>query len=177
MFLRNYLENHALVKTFVESDQALAHLSINQEALLYIGSVFKTGKKLLIIKENESQAQKLVNEIQALSNDISTVFYNQEESLHMETILQSELMKADRLLALYKIIHNDFDICVTHAVASIRKIAKAKQLKDSIFNIKVGDEISHQDLISKLHNLGYSRVKYVEKPFTYASRGGIVDIY
>lgn len=177
MFLRNYLENHALVKTFVESDQALAHLSINQEALLYIGSVFKTGKKLLIIKENESQAQKLVNEIQALSNDISTVFYNQEESLHMETIQQSELMKADRLLALYKIIHNDFDICVTHAVASIRKIAKAEQLKDSILNIKVGDEISHQDLISKLHNLGYSRVKYVEKPFTYASRGGIVDIY
>ena len=177
MFLKNYLKNHNLVSTFEQEYDALAHLSINQEALLYIGSVFKSGKKLLIIKENETQAQRLVNELNALSKEVRTVFYNQEESLHMETIQQSELMKADRLLALYKIMKQDFDICVTHAIASTRKITPAKELLKEVFTIKVGDEYSHQDLILKLHQLGYSRVKYVEKPFTYASRGGIIDIY
>lgn len=177
MWLKDYLSKHPLVDQFINNDADMAHLSINQEALLYIGSVFKNGKKLLIIKENENQAQKLVDEIRALSSDLRVVFYNQEESLHMETIQQSDLMKADRLLALYEIINDNFDICVTHAVASVRKIAQPKVLKDDILTLKVNQIVDHDALIKQLHRMGYSRVKYVEKPFTYASRGGIVDIY
>ena len=177
MWFKDYLVQHPLVESFNAIDAAMAHLSINQEALLYIGSVFKHGKKLVIIKENETQAQRLVSEIQALSPKTKVIFYNQEESLHMESIQQSDIMKADRILALYRILNEDYDICVTHAIASIRRIAKPEILKKEVLRLKIGDEMTHQDLVQQLHNLGYVRTKYVEKPFTYASRGGIIDIY
>lgn len=177
MWFKDYLKQHPLVKQFQQKDSSIAHLSINQEALLYLGSVFNDGQKLVVIKENEVQAQNLVNEIKSLSSKTRVVFYNQEESLHMESIQQSDLMKADRILALYQILKGDYDICVTHAIASTRKIAKPEVLRDDILNLKVGSEVSHDQLIKKLHQMGYSRVKYVDKPFTYATRGGVIDIF
>lgn len=176
-WLYNYLEKHELVKEYTQGKSIFAHLSVVQEALLVLGSSKISKKPLFIIKENEQQASNLYNEIKHLDENANVVYYNHEESLRVEAIVQSEIMKANRIDALFKIVNGDFDICITHAIASVRKLSPAEVLKASIINIKTGDEWEPLQLVRELERLGYTRVKYVEKPFTYAIRGGVCDVF
>ncbi len=177
MWLESYLKKHPLVQKFNEGKSDFAHLSVNQEALLAIGSVLSSDKPLFILKDNETQAQNLVDEIRSLNQNLKVIYYNHEESLRVEAIVQSEIMKADRLLSLKAMIDGDFDVCITHAIASTRKISKKSVLEESILKINTLDQIEDDELVNRLLQMGYSRVKYVDKPFTFSVRGGIVDVY
>ena len=44
MWFNEYLKKHPLIEKFEEDPSSIAHLSVNQEALLYLGSVFRYGK-------------------------------------------------------------------------------------------------------------------------------------
>lgn len=176
-WLQSYLKSHEVVDSFINNKEELAHLTPIQEALLVLGYFERTRKPIVIVKENEYQATQLVDLLKRLNEDLKVVFYNHEESLRVETIVQSEIMKANRVEALLALIDENFDVCVTHAVASIRKVSDPKLLKDSILNLKVGNHIDFKDFTKKLIELGYQRVKYVEKPFTFSMRGGICDVY
>ncbi|WP_331836557.1 hypothetical protein [Erysipelothrix piscisicarius] len=113
-WLYNYLEKHELVKEYTQGKSIFAHLSVVQEALLVLGSSRVSKKPLFIIKENEQQASNLYNEIKHLDENANVVYYNHEESLRVEAIVQSEIMKAESIDALFKIVNGDFDICITH---------------------------------------------------------------
>ena len=43
--------------------------------------------------------------------------------------------------------------------------------------LKVGDEISHDEIISSLFDSGFQRVDFVGEPGQFAIRGAIVDIF
>ncbi len=176
-WLSTYLKSHNLVSSFVNNTQEFAHLSLIQEALLVLGYFERTGKPIVIVKENEHQATQLVDILKRLKEDLNVVFYNHEESLRVETIVQSDIMQASRVQALLAIVDRSFDVCITHAVASVRKVSSPEVLKESILSLKVGDQYSLKDLSKRLLELGYTRVKYVEKPFTFSIRGGICDVY
>ncbi len=176
-WLSKYLEKSNIVNAFLEDSATFSHLSLFQETLLICGSVQKRKEPLFVVKENEFQAMQLVDSLQRLQPDLRVVYYNQEESLRVETIVQSEVMQSNRIDALYRILSGNFDVCITHAIASVRKISSPQTLKDSIITVHIGDDVDINDLLMKLHFMGYRREKYVEKPFTYAMRGGILDIY
>lgn len=177
MWLRKYLETSSYVSGYRSQELVYAHISPVQEALLIIGSLYQAKSPLFVVKETEAKAQELIDIITSLDASLRVIFYNQEESLRVEAIAQSEIMKADRLQALYHLLVGDYDICITHAAASIRKISPRSVLEENMIHLSLGEEYDPQKLIEKLQRMGYSRVKYVDKPFTYARRGGIIDVF
>ena len=176
-WINQYLSQHDITKRFINQSSDFAHLSTTQEAMLYIGSYLKTGKSFLVIKENEVKANELYKEISKIMPDLDVIYYNHEESLRVEAIVQSEIMRADRVNSLYKILKNEFDICITHGIAASRKISSPEILKNKIMTLNLEQEIEPDVLQQTLIKMGYSKVKYVDKPFTFAKRGGIFDVY
>lgn len=176
-WITEYLKKHKLTKLYSQGKQSFSHLSVTQEAMLAIGASYQTDKVITIIKESEYQAQTLFSEIVAIDPSAKVVYYNQEESLRVEAITESDVMKATRIDALYKIVSGQAKIVITHAIASVRKLSKPEVLRNSIFDISVGDELELQDLARRLVSMGYTRSKYVDQPFTFAIRGGVCDVY
>lgn len=177
LWLTQYLKSHKVVQGFIENPEEMGQLTLIQEALLILGYFERTQKPVVIVKENEYQATQLVETLKRLKDDLRIVFYNHEESLRVETIVQSDIMQASRVEALLSIVNENFDVCITHAIASVRKVSSPSILKEAILDLKVGQEYSLKGLTQRLIELGYQRVKYVEKPFTFSMRGGICDIY
>lgn len=177
MWLQDYLNKNKIVSQYASSKAGFAHLSLIQEALLIVGTHIQTKKAQTIVKENEYKASLLVDQLKRLDPSLRVVYYNHEESLRVEAIVQSEQMRASRIEALYQVMSQDYDVLITHTIASSRKISKKEVLEERIIRLKVGDEMDPKDLSNKLIKMGYSRVKYVEKPFTFAMRGGICDVF
>lgn len=72
---------------------------------------------------------------------------------------------------------DDLYIIVTYPGALEEKIPSAGEIKSSRFEINVGDEISHENIISRLVSNGFEKVDFVSAPGQFAIRGSIVDIF
>ncbi|AMC94594.1 transcription-repair coupling factor [Erysipelothrix larvae] len=176
-WLRHYLENHQTVLDFLSKKKEASHLDLIQEAMLYVGSWVQTQQPIFVVKENQQQAQALIEMIKEIDASINGVLFMHEDSLRIEALAHSEEARLARVSALYSIITDDYDICVTHTAAIMRKMSPKQVLLDSLLNLKIGSEISLKTLQERLIQLGYTKVKYVDKPFTFAIRGGVCDVF
>ena len=68
-------------------------------------------------------------------------------------------------------------VIVTYPSAINEEIPDAVSIKESLLKLTVGDEISHEDMVSKLFENGFERVDFVAEPGQFAVRGAIVDIF
>ena len=61
--------------------------------------------------------------------------------------------------------------------ALFEKIVPYEILKDHSFELRVGNDISREDLVDKLVKAGYSKNDIVEKPSDYSIRGAVIDVF
>ena len=71
----------------------------------------------------------------------------------------------------------DLLIIVTYPEALAEEIPVTKEIQEAVFKIKVGQEISHDEIIKTLSGRGFEKVDFVSAPGQYAIRGSIVDIF
>ena len=71
----------------------------------------------------------------------------------------------------------DLLIIVTYPEALAEEIPVTKEIQEAVFRIKVGQEISHDEIIKTLSGRGFEKVDFVSAPGQYAIRGSIVDIF
>ena len=176
-FLKHYLSTHQEVKYFLDHTKQAAHLSDVQESLLIYGAHLQQNAPLFVVKENDVQLENIKSLLLSLDETLKIVTLSHEESLRIEAIASSNHLKYHRIATLYDVILEDYDICLVSAMSTLRKISHKETLQDKILNLKVGMEIEPGTLVQTLESMGYRRVKYVERPFTYALRGGICDVY
>lgn len=176
-WLESYLTKHLAIDEFITKKGVATHMNVTQEALLLYGVSRKNKTPLFVVKENDVQVQELAKQLREINPNLKVVTYLHEESLRIEAIASSDVMRLERVNALYCILKNDFDICLTHSNAAIRKISPKSVLREGILSVTLNQEISMNDFAKKLVQLGYTRVKYVERPFTFAMRGGICDVF
>ena len=72
---------------------------------------------------------------------------------------------------------DDFCVFVTFPEALEEMIPDPSSIKDSIFTLKVGDEIPYDGLKEKLVSGGFEKVDFVSAPGQFAFRGSVVDIF
>ncbi len=170
------LEKTKIAQDWFESKPVFAHLSPFQEALFLLMEVSR-GQRVAVIKENESDVLRLAETIQAINDHVEIVQYKHESSLRIESISESELMKYEQIDALQQIVEQTADIVLISSSAAIRKISPKEKLQNAHICLQLSQVYPPKDLIQDLHNLAYRRVKYVDRPFTYAHRGGVIDIF
>lgn len=157
--------------------EPISYHSSYEELLKIVLYQKKTGRQLLIVKENDYEARRFYENLLSFISEDRIALYLPEESMRSEAIITSFENRHERLLALYKIFEKQVDFIIITPYGLMRHLPKKGLLEKAILNLKVGLNISLKGLIDNLNDLGYEKVLRVEAPLSYASRGAIIDVF
>ena len=161
-----------------EKSPFLAYNSLIEEVIKTLIRIKNSDRPIIVIKENNYMANRFKDILASYLDENEYALYLPEESLRSEEIATSFENRANRLLALYKIITNDnLKVIITSPYGYIRHLPEKDVLKNSLIHLKKDDIFDKDELVDKLKKLGYEKVLHVETPMTYASRGYIVDLF
>ena len=169
------LEHNPLTKELMKPDGKLGNLGEMEEALLLAAAFAQDHKTRIVVKKNKYEAQQLYTRLAMLQQEV--LLFVMDESLRISAIAASPEEKNNQLSAMVQ-MRQDFDkIIVVNAAAFTRFMPDVKFFDESCLKIHEGMEISRDKLVEKLNRIGYVKVNYTEIPCTYATRGGILDVY
>lgn len=175
-YILEKLQSSEAVNSIINGKSGLGNLSIANEALLLASAYLKQPKTYFVVKSNTYQAQKLYEALSVLLTD-EVLLFTCEESLRIEAIATSPQARVSQLEVMAKLGQDKPYICIINTMALIRYQPSPKMFNQHVLKLKIDDEISINELKRILMEAGYSSVSKVDTPLTYASRGGIVDVY
>ncbi len=107
------------------------------------------------------------------------VFFLPESGKNVERSNYKSSLGVQRTSAIGRIMSWESDLLfvVTYPEALAEDIPATATIQDSVFNIRKGMEISHEEIIKTLSSKDFEKVDFVSAPGQYAIRGSIVDIF
>ncbi|WP_091775896.1 transcription-repair coupling factor [Piscibacillus halophilus] len=160
------------------SEQLVAGLTTSTRQLLATILQEETGRPLLYVTHNLTQAQKAYDELASISkNPDSVLLYPVNELLAAETETASPELKAQRLEVWEKWQTNQQGILVVPVAALKRVLPPADVSEQASVEIKAGQEYPFEETMEQLVNLGYKVTDMVTAPGEISRRGGIIDLY
>ena len=140
--------------------------------------VADSGFHLIVMPSQEAAEYCCADLYNLIEGD--RVFYLPTSGKNVERSNYKSTLGVQRTAALSEILKykgKDFRIVVSYPEALSEPIPLSSNIEKSIFNIKVGDEYSHERIIEILSGNGFYKVDFVSAPGQYAIRGSIVDIF
>ncbi len=133
--------------------------------------------RYLVITKTEKEAFAIKNDLNEISgNGIACHFPEWHINPYQWKAPPSENI-GQRLECLFN-IKNRNSIIVTASVRALTEPTLASdELDISSLHLEINQEISQDDIISRLVELGYERSPMIEEVGTFSVRGGIVDIF
>lgn len=169
------LEHNSATKELLKEDGQLGNLSLMEEALLLASAFQQDHQTRIVVKKNKYEAQQLYTRLALLQQEV--LCFTMDESLRISAIAASPEEKINQLSALYQMRQDFAKIIVTNAAAYMRFLPDVEFFDQSCIQLKVGMDVSRKQLSEKLNRIGYAKVNYAEMPCSYASRGGILDVF
>jgi len=148
----------------------------SDEAILIASAFFTCPKTMLIIKDNQYQAQLLYQELYPLLTN-QVLYFPSDESLRIEALAYSKEMMGERVHTLAKLCENEPHIVICHTHSLSRYVPSAQLFKKHILQLEVGMTIEPVVLREKLIYSGYQNIQRVDEPFYFSKRGGVIDVY
>ena len=107
------------------------------------------------------------------------VFFLPESGRSVERSNYKSSLGVQRTAAIGKLMEagKDLLVIVTYPEALAEEIPTTQAIRESVFRIREGQEISHDEIIRTLSERGFEKVDFVSAPGQYAIRGSIVDIF
>ena len=135
------------------------------------------GVQLIVLPDKDSAeycASDLYNMVEG-----DKVFFLPDSGKSLERSNYKSTLGVQRTSAIGKILdHKEGQlIVVTYPSALEEGIPDTGKIKESVLRLTVGDEISHDEIVSSLFENGFERVDFVAEPGQFAIRGAIVDIF
>ena len=135
------------------------------------------GVQVIVMSDRDSAEYCAADLYNLIEGD--SVFFLPDSGKKLEKSNYKSTLGVQRTSAIGKIL--DYKegrlIIVTYPSAINEEIPDAIAIKESLMKLTVGDEISHEDMVSKLFENGFERVDFVAEPGQFAIRGAIVDIF
>ena len=169
------LEHNPLTKEIIKESDHVGNLQPMEEALLLAAAFDVDQKSRIIVKKNRYEAMQLYSRLSLLVPE--TVLLTMEESLRVQSLAASPADRQELISGLAALQSDNPKLIIANTASFTRFLPKKEVFDQNTFTLKVGEEISIEDLKEKLIQAGYSRENYVDHPGTFASRGGIVDIF
>ena len=136
------------------------------------------GVHLIVLPNREAAEYCAADLYHLIEGD--KVFFLPESGRSVERSNYKSTLGVQRTAAIGKVIgyeSGDLLVVVTYPEALSEEIPTEKTITESVFQIRVGMEVSHEDLIKTLAGKGFEKVDFVSAPGQYAIRGSIVDIF
>lgn len=170
------LEHNPVTQSILHSRDNVGNLYPMEEAMLLCAAFRADHKTRIIVKKNRYEAMQLYERI--LQIEENTILFAMEESLRVQAIASSIEDREEQLNALITMISDPKPrLIVCNCAAFLRYLPSYDFMKENIFHLSAGQEMDMKQLKERLNRLGYSKVNYVDRPCSYASRGGIVDVF
>ena len=132
----------------------------------------------LVILPNREQAEYCSADLYNMVEG-DCVFFLPESGKTIERSNYKSSLGVQRTAAVGKLMDNKDSklFVVTYPEALEERIPSAQKLSDALFTLKVGEEISHETLRTRLIEEGFEKVDFVSAPGQFAMRGAVIDIF
>ena len=132
----------------------------------------------LVILPNREQAEYCSADLYNMVEG-DCVFFLPESGKTIERSNYKSSLGVQRTAAVGKLLDNKDSklFVVTYPEALEERIPSAQKLSDALFTLKVGEEISHETLRTRLIEEGFEKVDFVSAPGQFAMRGAVIDIF
>ena len=175
--LLHYLDDNPIVLNLDQNKGTLPLISFIEEALVIATSYKKNPRPMIVIKNNLYNAQRLYERIISFLSEEECALFGADESLRVEAIASSPEMRANKVETLASLLKNPNQIIVTCPSGILRHLPSTKLFKEGCFTLKVGNIEDPEELKRKLIKIGYYQTSHIDQPLTFASRGGVIDIF
>lgn len=175
--LLHYLDDNPVVLKLDNNKGTLPLISFIEEALVIATSYKKNPRSMIIIKNNLYNAQRLYERIISFLSEEECALFGADESLRVEAIASSPEMRANKVETLASLLKNPNQIVVTCPSGILRHLPSPELFKEGCFTLKVGNIEDPEELKRKLIKIGYYQTSHIDQPLTFASRGGVIDIF
>ena len=134
-------------------------------------------KPVYVVTSNLLQAQRLVEDFQALIGQEHVYYYPADEFIAADMTMASPELRAQRIVTLDALAHQKVGIYVLPVAGMRKPLMPATVWKEYVLTTSVGQDIDLAYWTEQLLVMGYTRVEMVTSPGEFSIRGGIIDIY
>ncbi len=174
--ITHILKNNPAYLTMLKGKGEIVVSHASDEAILIASAFFTSPQTMLIVKENQYQAQLLYQELYPLLHN-SVLFFPSDESLRIEALAYSKELMGERVNTLASLCEDEPYVVICHTHSFSRYIPNQSLFMENIISLKEGMTIDPLELREKLIYSGYQMIQRVDEPFYYAKRGGVIDVY
>lgn len=171
------LDDNPVVLKLDQNSGTLPFVSLIEEALVIATSYQKKPRPMIVIKNNLYQAQRLYERMISFLNEDECALFGADESLRVEAIASSPEMRANKVETLGSLLKNTNQVVITCPSGLLRHLPSPELFKEGCFTLKVGNIQDPEELKRKLIKIGYYQSSHIDQPLTFASRGGVIDIF
>ncbi len=143
----------------------------------FIAALVDSDTPALVIAESEGEAQKLCLDINMMLGENAALLYPEKEFVLADAEAASREYEHKRIFALNAMLNGGCRAVICSASAAAQLTIPPEDLKKRTITLSGEDEISLEDLISRLTAAGYSRADLTEGAGQFSVRGGIVDVF
>ena len=174
--IQEQLSQNVVVQEILKKGDHVGNLYPMEEALVEVSAFLQDHKTRIIVKKNRFEAQQLFSRIEPLTKDV--LLFVMEESLRVSAIASSPEDTQAFVSSLTSLVLDSKPrLIICNVAAFLRFLPDVQRFQSSCQIIKPDMELDMDSLKETLVKAGYSRVNYVDRPCTFASRGGIIDIF
>ena len=140
--------------------------------------IARSGIHMIILPDQESAEYCSADLYNLIEGD--NIFFLPASGKSVERSNYKSSLGVQRTAAIDRIIsykENSLSVIVTYPDSLKELIPSVKDIQSLKFDIKLGDEISHETIIKRLVECGFEKVDFVSAPGHFAIRGSIVDIF
>lgn len=160
-----------------DSRQLITGISGSARTLLIDNLLKTTTRPVVVVVDTLFHADQLVSDFSNLLEDDQIFEFPVEGMGAAELATSSPEYKAQRVLALNKLISGEPAVIVTSVSGLKRLLPSPDQFSDAELTIDMDSEYDLEKLKLKLHQMGYTFQKLVAAPGDFSIRGSILDVF
>ena len=134
---------------------------------------YRCGSVVLV--PDEATGEKLYRDLTVLGS--SCALYPARDFNFQSVETSSREYEQKRIGALSKMLSGECNIMILSVEAVMQKTLPKNELTQRTFSLEAGQEISTEEIRTKLVKCGYTYADMVEGPGQFSARGGIIDIF
>ncbi len=173
----NELKDNRALRKLNRNKGPLPLASLIEEALIISASYRERPRPILVVKNNLYGAQRLYERVSTLLSENECALFGADESLRVEAIAASPEMTAGKVETLASLIRNPAQVIITCPSGVLRFLPDPAVFKEGCITVRAGDRLDMEDLRRRLRASGYYQTSHIDQPLSFASRGGIIDVY
>lgn len=157
--------------------KAYLHGFLSESTGPFLSSLAEIRKSpVFVVCDSQKRARDLAEELGLLLGD-RAVFYPQEPSRFFLGASEDSPLSRQRIQVMDRLSRGDQLVVTTTLAALKRPITPPRSFQAASLDIHLGGSYDLEDLLLRLHRMGYVRTTTVEYPGDFALRGGILDLF